>query len=194
MIIDNTAGLQFLLSEDIYLVRSDMDNMNVGVSEIMETITDETITLAEPVELYVPAVAEIAEPASVAPEFSFSFIGKNQKGFLILCFYPDEDTMEEKHLEALTGALKRKELSLDDVAILNIANYKDTTIARATEYFKPERLLILGKTSLVAGWDKFTPNQLEKLDDITALYTFNFAQMLGDRERTKIFWEQMKAL
>jgi hypothetical protein len=182
MIIENPAALQFLIQEDIYLVKKDIDNLGSAVPE--PSLVTEKTPIALPEQ---PVVIE-------TPVLSFQYLGKNGKQFLILCSYPGADAMDEKHLEALKSALQRKELALDDMVILNIANYPQATIAQLQEYFKPQRLLLLGEPCLLNGWDKFTLNQLENQTGIKALYTYSFTEMMGDRDKTKAFWEQMKVL
>jgi hypothetical protein len=196
MIIDNTAGLQYLLNDDIYLLKQDMDNLDAVVSEpVMPTIEEPAaeapkLIVSTPEPVVVTAQATVAE----APALFFDHLGSNAKQFLILCCYPELQQMDDKHLEALKSALNRKELALDDVAILNIANHTHATIAQLSQYFKPARLLLLGAPCLLSGWDKLALNQLNNLGGIKALYTHSFTEMMGDRDKTKAFWEQMKVL
>ncbi|MEO6521407.1 MAG: hypothetical protein ABIN91_07015 [Mucilaginibacter sp.] len=190
MIIDNTAGLQYLLSEDIYLLRQDMDSLDGGAAQPAGAIEETAIVSAKPE----PVITEQPIVVAEAPALYFNYLGSNAKQFLILCHYPDNDQMDEKHLEALKSALSRKELALDDVAIVNINKHGTATISQLNEYFKPSRLLLLGAPCLLAGWDKPALNQLTNLGGIKALYTYNFTEMMGDRDKTKAFWEQMKVL
>jgi hypothetical protein len=189
MIIENTAAFQFFMNEDIYLVKKDMDNLDRIVAQPAAVIEEPVVRVE------IPAIPAPPLPVvTQAPALAFEYAGKNQKQFLILCHYPGTDSMDDKHLEALKSALQRKELTLDDVAILNIAKYANTMAADLHEYFKPQRLLILGEPCLLNSWDKFALNQLENLGGIKALYTYSFAEMMGDRDKTKAFWEQMKVL
>lgn len=188
--MDNSAGLQFFLSEDIYFLKQDMDNFHPIVSEPnVEQIHQPIIELPDPTVLVIE-IPIVAEP----PALYFKHLGNNSQQFLILCSYPDATNMDEKHLEALKSALQRKELALDNVAILNIANHAPADIANLNNYFKPARLLILGANARLHGWDKFALNQIETLDGTKVLYTYGFSEMMGDRDKTKAFWEQMKAL
>lgn len=192
MIIDNAAGLQYLFNDDIYLLKQDMDNLDPAATDVVVTIEEPLAVIAQPVIIETPVA--VAEPAIVAeaPALYFKHIGSNAKQFLILCSYPDTAQMDEKHLTALTSALQRKELALDDVAILNLSKHATATVAHLINYYKPTRLLLLGCS--LSGWDKFALNQLQNLGGIKALYTFSFTEMMGDRDKTKAFWEQMKVL
>jgi hypothetical protein len=185
MIIDNVAGLQYLLNEDIYLLPQDMNNLNAVAAEPV-VIAESTPVKPEPVV----EQTIVAEPAALY----FNHLGNNAQQFLILCHYPGSDQMDEKHLEALKSALSRKQLALDDVAILNLHKHTAANVADLQQYFAPTRLLLLGATALLTGWDKFNFNQLTNLGSTKALYTYSFTEMMGDRDKTKAFWEQMKVL
>jgi len=183
------------LNEDIYLVKADINNLDRVVVEPDMVVNEPVVMMEKPVAV-IAAPTVVAPPLLVVAETAariFEYSGKNQKQFLILCSYPGADNMDDKHLEALKSALQRKELTLDDVAILNMAKYT-AAAAELYQYFKPQRLLLLGAPCLLSGWDKFNLNQLENLNGIKALYTFSFTEMMGDRDKTKAFWEQMKVL
>lgn len=183
MIIENTAALQFLITEDIYLAKKDVDNLNRAVA-----VTPVAAAPELPVE--VKEVAIVVEPTVV----NFNYLGNNQKQFLILCHYPELDSMDDKHLDALKSALQRKILSLDDVAIVNLAKHSNATADELQDYFKPERLLLLGAQCLLSGWDTCGLNQLADIKASKVLYSYSFTEMMGDRDKTKAFWEQMKVL
>jgi hypothetical protein len=203
MIIDDTAGFQFLMSEDIYLLRKELGHLEMSEVEKPAAVTAATEDVAEvhPVvafaenntEIEVPAII-VAEPVSIVqtPIPHFDYSGGNQQRFLIVCNYAG--SMDEKHLAALTSTLLRKGLSLDDVAIVNMAYHTSATTNEIVSYFKASRLLILGIDARLAGWEKFQLNQLENADGVKVLYTHSFGEMMGDRDKTKAFWEQMKVL
>jgi hypothetical protein len=94
----------------------------------------------------------------------------------------------------LENILKRKELAIADVAIFNINTYPDTNINQLTEYFKPEKLLVLGASALPAGINRLMLNEPEQSGGYTALYSFSFDEMMSSNDNKKAFWEQMKKL
>lgn len=197
MIIENPAALQFIINEQIYLSKNDVGNLAqqapvAAVAEEQASATPVEI-VPEPVIAEAPVVAEPV-PVIETPVLNFNYLGKNAKGFLIICHYTGADTMDEKHLAALTSTLQRKELSLDDVAIVNLAKHAGATVRQIHSFFKPSRLLILGKQGILPGWDTFVFNQLLEKNDFKALYTHSFTDMMADREKAKAFWEQMKQL
>lgn len=196
MIIENPAALQFIINEQIYLAKSDIGKPLQPVPVM--AVADEPAVIAAPVVSPEPVIAETLivaepEPAVQAPVINFNYWGKNAKGFLIVCHYASAE-MDEKHFAALTSTLQRKELSLDDVALVNLAQHAEATVEQLQSFFKPQRLLILGAQCRLPGWDALPLNQLTDLTGYKVLYTDSFTDMMGDRDRTKAFWEQMKQL
>jgi hypothetical protein len=103
--------------------------------------------------------------------------------------------MEPAHLNALESTIKRKELSLDDVAIVNLGNYPGTDLRSIGGFFKPEKMLFLGKDAIPPGFkNPLALNQITKLGNCNFLFTYSFGEMMGNKENTKAFWEQMKTL
>src|SRR5476651_2202387 len=192
MIIENPAALQFIINEQIYLSKNDVGNLTqqapvAAVAEEPVPVVAAEVT-PEPVIAEAP-VAITPVPVIETPVLNFNYLGKNAKGFLIICHYPGLDSMDEKHLTALTSTLQRKELSLDDVAIVNLAQHASSTVRQIHSFFKPSRLLILGQQGILPGWETFVFNQLLEKNEFKALYTHSFTDMMGDRDKTKAFWE-----
>ena len=100
--------------------------------------------------------------------------------------------MPTPYLTALENTLKRLGAALDDVAVLNRANYQDTAFEQLSAFFKPEKLLILGQNALPAGLSSPKLNQQAHVNNARVLFTFSFDEMMGNNDHKKIFWEQMK--
>src|ERR1700748_2966248 len=116
MIIENPAALQFLLTEEIYFSKNDIDNFEVAPPD--------TVTVEPPPVENIPVQPTVIQ----TPVVEFQYLGQNKKGFLIVCHYADQAHMGVKHLEALKSALQRKELGLDDIAILNLSRHVSANI------------------------------------------------------------------
>ncbi|MDB5285273.1 MAG: hypothetical protein JWR05_222 [Mucilaginibacter sp.] len=178
MKVDNPYAFRFIMEDEIYLLDKDK-----GVRTIPST---ENIPIDEP-----PA---ITKPILETPQISFNYLGDNNKRFLVLGNYATEEFIAAEHLTALENILKRKELAIADVAIFNINTYPDTDINQLTEYFKPEKLLVLGASALPAGINKLMLNEPAQSGSYTALYSFSFDEMMSSNDNKKAFWEQMKKL
>jgi len=175
MKLENPAAFSFLLQDDIYLLNAD----KLAYSE----------TKAEQVVEIETTVVEIE-----TPPVKFNYLGGHKKNFLVMVHYADKEFIDDNHLNALENIFKRLGLSLDDVAIFNRANYSTYNFEKLTDYFKPQKLLLLGKLSLPEGIGTVTLNKLQKLNNFPALYSFSFDEMMDSNENKKAFWEQMKQL
>lgn len=158
------AQLRYLLPDDLYLLPND------------------AAYYREPKQPMIEA----------APTLSFKHLGSYQKKFLILCYYPDQEFMESTHLAALESTLKRKDMSLKDIALLNLALYSDTNWETLTTYFAPQKILLLGLFALPADAPALPQNSLQLIDNCQVLYTYSFDEMMGHKESTKAFWNQIK--
>jgi len=167
MKIDNPQAFRFILQDEIYLLDNDKIAKHIPVAE---------------------------EPIVKTPDLNFNYLGRNNKNFLVLVNYAAEETISEAHLTALENILKRKDLSIDDVAILNTHAYLPLSVASLSQYFKYRKLLIMGKNALPADMEPVTLNQPKKKGDTAVLYSFSFDEMMDSNENKKAFWDQMKTL
>jgi hypothetical protein len=204
--VENPVALRFVLQDDLYLLNADKafyENRETS-QPIIEEISKPEIKLpinvpviqeAEPeinTQTNIPVIQETI-PEIKTPEPAFNYLGKNLKNFLILVHYPDQDFIADAHLAALQNILKRKDFELDDVVILNMAKYSETTIAQLAAFFKPVKLLLLGSSAIPQGMTSLTLNTPKTSGARTALYSFSFDEMMASVDNKKIFWEQMKA-
>lgn len=165
--VENPAALQFILQDDIYLLNKD--------KALYQNV-------AEPV------------PEVKTEQVKLNYLGQNKRNLLILTYYPDQEHILDVHQTALESVLKRKEHTLDDVAILNIYKYPDSDIKQLTAHFCPVTLLILGKNAMPAGFSQSVINKPAVIDGVNVLYTFSFDEMMTNNDSKKTFWEQVKTL
>jgi len=171
MIVENPHALTYLLTEDLYLL-ADEDTTN--------TTAPATVQAVEETQDIVPAV------------INFNAHGGYQQRFLIMVNYPEHELMEDSHFTALSNTITRKGLTIDDIGILNIALYPDNTFDEINDFLKPRKLLILGKNALPAALPAPMLNKAASLNNCQLLYSFSFDEMLGNKENTRAFWDQVK--
>lgn len=189
MKIENPAAYRFIIDEDIYLLNND----KAVLAGIGHEAAEQTIVLGAPVAPSTPLI--VAEPpVEKLPVIEFKYLGKHQKKLLILVHYTDHEFIDEAHLTALINILKRKELAIDDVAILNLARHNNATFEQVSGFFKPRKLLFMGKASLLNGMEALPHNQPKAVKDFTLLYSYSFDEMMDNNELKKAFWEQVKNL
>lgn len=121
-------------------------------------------------------------------------MGSNKKNFLVVVYYPTLEFIDNNHLVALENILKRLGFSLDDAAIFNKATHNELTIKQLIDFFKPQKLLLLGRQAMPDGLGPLTLNKLQRINNCHTLFSFSFDEMMDNNEHKKIFWEQMKLL
>jgi hypothetical protein len=166
MKIETPAALRYIMQDDIFLLPA-------GIVKSAETIV---------------------ETAVQTPDAVFKYLGNNKKNFLILVHYTAHEFIADTHLTALQSILSRKEYSLDDIAILNRANYITTGFELLAAYFNPQKILILGNEAMPVGIEPVQFNEPVQLGNCVALHSFSFDEMMDNIPNKKTFWDKMKNL
>jgi hypothetical protein len=174
MEIENPLALSFIIQEDIFLLNKDK-----SVYDMPAAVTADVVSTPQEIQ---PAVID------------FNYLGSNTNGLLILVHYPAHEFIAEAHLTALENILNRKGLPLKNAAILNMNTHFAADIETITAYFKPQKMLILGKSAMPGGLPPIALNQLKQTGDFLTLYSFTFDEMMDSNDNKKAFWEQMKLL
>ena len=174
MNIENPRALHFIMQEDVFFLKEDKERYTA-----IATPVSPKQLISEEVPVQQPAKAD------------FAFTGKIN-GVLILVHYSDQEFIHETHLSALENILKRRNLAVADVAILNLANNANADFESLLEHFSPEKILVLGRRSIPAGAPQLILNQPAKTGDKEILFSFSFDEMMDNPENKKAFWEQMK--
>jgi hypothetical protein len=185
MNVENPIAFSFILQDDIYLLEADKTSYTAPAPIVA------TNTIAEPEPLYAvtPGAEIVAEKQELV---AFKFMGGNKKHYIILTYYPNAEFIDDGHLAALQSTLGRLNTSADDVAIVNLANYPDTSVELLRTFFNPQKLLFLGKDSVPARAVNIPLNKISHVEGIATLLTFSFDEMMNSVDHKKAFWEQMK--
>ena len=168
MIAEDKAALRILMNDDLYLILSDL----------VSTETLQTEIKTEPALPEQPAIPEII------------FQGKNIQNFLILTNEP----IAENHLKALESTLLRKQLTLDDVALVDLSALNPIAFEQLNTSFMPQKLVLFGLSPELINLPKQEMNRITTFSNCQILYTYSFDEMLGNKEKTKAFWEPMKMI
>lgn len=211
MIAENPLALAYILPADIYVLPNEQQLMQPAPSAMQqpEIIQAEIeVQAAEPVVTYTQPVEQNSseptpepmpqmpktEPAISAPAATLNYTGGFGRKFLIVVHYPEHENMDATHQAALESTIKRRDLSMDDIAIFNLGKFPATELKEVGRVFKPQKMLLLGKESLPAGLAEPIFNQVTKLGKCDLLYSYSFGEMMGNKDKIKAFWEQVKVL
>ncbi len=176
MKIENPVALQFILQDDIYLLNKDRNQYATTAIDEQKGDVSLTIVLED------------------TPPVNFNYMGKNKAAFLVLTHYTNNEHIADAHLAALENILKRKELVIDDVAILNVANHTTAGFDDLLKHFNPKKLLILGSKAQPQNITPLVLNVPKLIENTMTLYSFSFDEMMDSNENKKAFWDQMKSL
>jgi hypothetical protein len=191
--VENPVALRFILPDELYLLKADKamyENPTVAEPEIAGPAVEQTpviLQTATPTPVITPPA-----PVVITPPVSFNYMGKNLKRFLVVTHYPNLEFIDDAHLTALTNIIKRKDLEVNDLAIVNIATYPDAKYGDLQQFFNPAKVLILGKNALPQAMPALALNIPKLLGDLSNLYSFSFGEMMDNVEYKKAFWEQVK--
>jgi hypothetical protein len=188
------AQLRYFLPEDLYLLSA--DKQVYAQAEMQAEVTAAELMIEAPATPSIDTAAETAAaPAAIenkTPTPAFKYTGLNQKNFLVLCHYTNGPQMPDAHLTALINTITRINFTQNDVAIVNLAQYPQANWPQLLTFFEPKKLLVLGTGALPAGLPQLAQNQIQQTGNCQALYTFSFDEMMGNKENTKAFWNQIK--
>ncbi len=193
--VENPVALRFILQDELYLLNTDKPLYeNIAVAAPIAEEATPIITEAMPIARQPEPVIAALQPEVKTLPVSFNYLGKNLKSFLVLVHYPDLEFIDEAHLTALTSIIKRKDLAVDDLAIVNLAKQVNTHYDELLKFFKPTKLLVLGNKALPQGIPPLVLNTPKSLGSFTGLYSFAFGDMMDSVDHKKAFWEQMRTL
>jgi len=198
--------LRYFLQDELYLLKADkevyrnpetnlIDTEEADVTSANDTaafLGTKTASATAAATISTHATETASATATPPPAPTFKHLGNNLKNFLILAHYPAEQFMAGAHLTALLNTITRLNFSQDDVAIVNLSQYPGASWPQLLEFFKPVKLLILGNDALPAQMPNLPQNEVQQLDACHSLYTFSFDEMMGNKENTKAFWNQIK--
>ncbi|MES2416790.1 MAG: hypothetical protein V4541_01315 [Bacteroidota bacterium] len=168
----NAEALRLFFTEDIYL----------GKEDVPIALTKENIALAEP---------DLPTPAD---NIDFKYLGKNQKNILILVNDEINEVSSLLGRELLRKLVKAINLTANDFALVNYAQYKTTTYDTFEAFFNCQLVLAFG----VKASDLALPNQIlhqiAEHKQVKMIFTSNLHDLDSDQASKKILWNSLQQL
>lgn len=138
------------------------------------------------------------ENGPIHPEVSIQFLGKNNRNLAILVFYPDTVHIAEASLEFLSSVLKACQLTLADVAIVNMAR-QNPGLEQLLKELAPRQMLCFGLphpvVGLPAGLPVLTP---QPILDLKLMIAPSLEELNQQTEAVKplkrMLWEGLKTM
>ncbi len=130
-----------------------------------------------------------------------TFLGKNLSGYLFIFqnySTSGQHRMPDEEMEAFEKILTALKLSVEDIALLNIADPGSITLARLLTFFKPQKTVFLGTDIVLNGIEDLSNppafHRTVSYQKTEFLHTFSFAEMMTDVDRKRQFWNSLKTL
>jgi len=188
----NAEALRLFFTEDVFLVKNEQQIALAEpvMTEMPATIAEKQVSneMQTPVA---PAVLPLPEPKK---DWNFEFLGKNQKRILILVNDQANKVSSVQGTELLRKLVKAIELTNNDFALVNCANYATATFEDFHSFFSCELVLSFGVTSAQLGLSLQPLHQLFKHGEIKMIFTSNLHELDGDQASKKTLWTTLQQL
>ncbi|SHF71038.1 hypothetical protein [Pedobacter caeni] len=187
----NGDALRLFFTDDIYLIKGEeiLSTEEVIVPEVqpvMEVVQDVVIPA---VILEVPAVVE--QPLEVP---SFKFLGKNSRNILILVNDREHEVSDEKGRELLRKIVKSVNLSANDFALLNYANYNGTSYAQLQQHFSSVLVFVFGVSPEQLKMKAYPQNSIVMEENVRLIFSSELKALEEDPTGKKVLWASLKQL
>ena len=189
---NESNALRLFMTEDIYILDqqpvSSENEIKIEKPTAAEKvfITEKTAIPEMPVAIPVPDSAVIKKPKE------FSYLGENNKYFLILIDDPKNSEINSLHKETLLKIMSAKGLELRDLAILNLDQFPGTNITELKEFFSCSKMVLFGINPQRIELPPISSNKVENHANVMLFSTFSIDEMINDVTKKKDFWAIMK--
>lgn len=198
---NNAEALRLFFTEDVYLVKGSLQQAPVEplivVVEREAPVASPVLPKSEPapVEEKATPVMPISIPQPVAkPVLDFKYLGKNQKQILILVNDAINEVSTEQGRELLRKLVKAIELTANDFALVNYANYGNAKFSDLKNFFSCKLLLSFGVTAQQLELAEQPLHQLSATENIQLVFTNNLHDLDSDQASKKVLWGSLQQL
>lgn len=122
-------------------------------------------------------------------------LGNNKKNILLVLLQKDVVNLPDHQLDFLIQLLKACQLSLNDVAIINLNNYVDVTYEKILSHFSSRTILLFGVSTAAFGFPFEIPAyQIQTFTAYTVLHAPELASLQNDKSAKSKLWASLKKL
>ena len=194
LLSQNSNALRLLMTEDLYIIyeKEQVQIINsVPQPEIikqLDSISDQPVAnelVQEPKEL-------IEMPVTSETTREFSYLGENNKYFLILFNEPNQKDISSIQKETLLKIMSAKGMELRDLAVLNLYQYPGVRFNDLKEFFSFNKIVLFGVDPQQIALSSQSANQIIKIEGAKILSTYSIDEMIKDTTKKREFWSVMK--
>jgi hypothetical protein len=166
-----------------------LNNIELTAASLADLYSSSLVQMGDltPAPVLQPEVTAIVQEKipslSAAERNNWKSLGNNQQQILIVVDYSSAVHLPDEELSFLTNMLTACKLSLGDVAIVNMNNYKSANGNEILAYFNSKKVLLLGIEPLAFGLPVNFPHfQVQAV----AASTYLFAPVLEEIRTDKL--------
>lgn len=191
----NAEALRLFFTEDVYLVKGDSQNAFIEPVIVKPDLTGHIPAIAPIINEEVKKIPMVEEPRpTFKKDWNFEFLGKNQKGILILVNDEVNKISSPQGTELLRKLVKAIELTNNDFALVNYANYLDATFNDLNKVFSCQLLLSFGVGAKTLGLSEQPLHQMFPLDGTRMIFTTNLHDLDTDTASKKLLWATLQQI
>ncbi len=135
---------------------------------------------------------EVAVSKEVVPQKAdLKFKGSNQRKVLIIVDYADHEYIAPEDEEFLSKVLQAVNISMTEVALLNLVSNSDFDYADALK-FEAAHILYFGKNKILPS--QFTNYSIQSVSNRQVLLSPSLAQIAAATSEKKLLWGALKQM
>lgn len=193
LLVKDNDALRFFMTEDLYILPEKEIVKPFEKTEKLQA--SEPAIISELVQI--PDATTLPEEIKVITEevrkpISFSYLGENNKYFLIVIDDNKSNDISELHKETLLKIMSAKGLEMRDLAILNLDKHQGVDFSGLKDYFSCSRIALFGIDPKRIALPSMSSNKVENHMSVKILATFSIDEMINDVAKKKEFWAVMK--
>ena len=182
------------MTEDLYIIyeKEQVQIINSApqpeIIKQLDSISDQPVAnelVQEPKEL-------IEMPVTSETTREFSYLGENNKYFLILFNEPNQKDISSIQKETLLKIMSAKGMELRDLAVLNLYQYPGVRFNDLKEFFSFNKIVLFGVDPQQIALSSQSANQIIKIEGAKILSTYSIDEMIKDTTKKREFWSVMK--
>lgn len=193
LLTQNSNALRLLMTEDLYILPEN-EQLIPAKAEQAPEISSQKVNDIQVPEIPAPQAKEVFPQKAAEPEKirEFSYLGENNKYFLILFNEPNQKDISSTQKETLLKIMSAKGLELRDLAVLNLNQYPGVNYTDLKEFFSFNKIVLFGIDPQQISLPSQSSNQVVKLENAKILCTYSIDEMIKDTTKKREFWNVMK--
>lgn len=169
-----------------------MNNLKTNNPIALQTLMSETL-FADKEKLKEGSVSSTGSVAEDRGVEEFIYQGDKSTGILFILRYPSHPYFSPEAEDAFVKTLGALRLSLERVAVVNLANaHNPNDFKRIMQFFQPTKITLLGVEPASLKLPEIGHNSYMKGRIATVFNTFSFEEMFADLQKKRLFWNEFK--